>query len=85
MQYLAPKGCNVLGTPTAPCEFIKVEQPFPDPLRGGYSRGIPPLQSVETPFDFKADEPFSFLSGNPSAHFPLNLKTGYLHIQVEVT
>jgi hypothetical protein len=85
IQYLAPKGCNVLGTPDAPYEFLTVEQSDPDPLRGGFNHQIPPMSSAESPFDFGADEPFSFLSGNPSAHFPLNLKTGYLHVQIQVT
>ena len=85
IQYLAPKGCNVLGTPDAPYEFLTVEQADPDPLRGGFNQQIAPMSSAESPLNFKAEQPFSFLTGNPSAHFPLNLKTGYLHVQIEVT
>jgi hypothetical protein len=59
IQYLAPKGCNVLGTPDAPYDFITVEGADPEFLRsGGLRRRIPPGLSAESSFDFKADGPF---------------------------
>ncbi len=79
VTYLASKGCNVRGTSDAPYDFIEIERidVSSDP---GIYRGISPGQSAEHRFNVRPDEPFSFLSGDLAARFPLDLKTGYLHV-----
>ena len=80
VDYLASKGCNVLGSPNARYDFLTIERIN----AAGFARGIQPGASAEQIVNIKPEEPFSFLTGDQSAHFPLNLNTAYLHVQVRV-
>ena len=84
LVYLASQGCTVKGTPDAPYSFLEIDETGASGDLGR-SRQLASGQSAEHRLNVRPEQPFSFLRGNQSAYFPLNLKTGYLHVQVKVT